>query len=199
MVGMRFRAFFFTGTSLIGGFLVVSACTTDYQKGEGDVAYGGPNSLSGKKPPGVSQDVAGEGGAASSSGTPGVPVCVSKGGTLVDGGACAVKFSTDILAIFGTANCQNTACHGGTSPRNEPGIEPSDGNGTWTKFQAFTMSTGIPYIDPCTTDDLASAMGQNLLENTGAKGGTHMPQGAQLEQADIDKVNTWLKCGSPNN
>ncbi|MDB4940751.1 MAG: hypothetical protein JWP97_285 [Labilithrix sp.] len=197
---MRLRASYLAGSCLLGGFLAITACTTDYQKGEGDVAYGGPNALSGKEPPDVTQEVTADGGGASSSGGAGAPACVAKGGTLVDAGApCAVSFSKDILAAFGVANCNNTACHGGASPRNKPAIEPSDGPTTWAKFQSFTMSTAIPYINPCSTDPLASAMGQNLLANTGAKGGVHMPQGGQLEQADIDKVNTWLTCGSPNN
>ena len=177
------------------------ACTTDYQQGKGDPSFGGPNALAGQRPPGVTSEVAAEAGGGTD--TPGSkPVCVAAGGTLIsaEAGACTVSFSKDILAAFGVANCGTTNCHGGATPRNEPGIEPSDGPTTWQKLQAFTISTGLPYINPCTIDDTKSAMGCNMIaEGQPGACGVHMPSGAQLPADAITKINTWLKCGSPNN
>jgi hypothetical protein len=198
MDAMRLRSFL-AAACLLSAVAAAAACTTDYQQGKGDPLYGGPNALAGQRPPGVTSDVASEGGAPTD--TPGSkPVCVAAGGSLVDGGACTVSFSKDILSAFGIANCGTTNCHGGATPRNEPGIEPSDPTTTWTKLQAFTISTGLPYINPCTIDDTKSSMGCNMIaEGQAGACGVHMPSGAQLPADAITKINTWLKCGSPNN
>jgi len=191
---MGFRTVFLVAACSLG---VIAACTTDYQQGKGDPLYGGPNALAGQRPPGVTSEVASEGGAGND--TPGgKPACVAAGGMLVDAGTCAVSFSKDILNAFGVANCGTPNCHGGATPRNEPGVEPSDPATTWQRLQAFTISTGKPYINPCSTDDSKAAMGCNMIADPGACG-VHMPSGAQLPADVITKINTWLKCGSPNN
>ncbi len=196
MVVMRVRTFLAAACLLSAVVALVAACTTDYQLGKGDPAYGGPNALAGQRPPGVTSEVASEAGTDPAAASK--PACVAAGGALVDAGACTVSFSKDILSAFGVANCGTTNCHGGTTPRNEPSIEPSDPVTTWTKLQAFTISTGLPYINPCSTDDKKAAMGCNMIADPGACG-VHMPSGAQLPAAAIEKINTWLKCGSPNN
>ncbi len=198
---MRFRPSMIAPACLAGGILVVGACTTDYQQGKGDPGFGGPNALAGQRPPGATADVTDDGGTGASSGAVGSkPKCVAAGGTLADAGTCAVSFSKDILGSFGLANCATANCHGGAVPRNEPRIEPSDGPGMWQEFQAFTISTGKPYINPCSTDDTTSALGCNLLADpTPCGGGVHMPSGAQMPADAVAKVATWLKCGAPNN
>src|SRR5437868_6409515 len=123
--------------------LAAFACTTDYQKGLDDPSFGAPNALAGQKQPASSTDLAavGEGGATgtSSGGTP--IVCVTTGGTLIDGGACAVSFKNDILAILGKSTCTQTSCHGGATPPTPPRIEPSDAPGMWTEFAGYKMNT----------------------------------------------------------
>lgn len=179
------------------------ACTTDYQKGLDDPSYGAPNALAGQKQPASSTDLAavGEGGAGTAGGGgSSTIVCVATGGTLVDGGPCAVKFSTDVLPILGNATCTQTSCHGGATPPTPPRIEPSDAPGMWAEFAGFKMNTGgLPYINPCSTDKTKSGIACNLYA-TGACG-VKMPLGGtpQVAQADIDKIEAWLACGSPNN
>jgi hypothetical protein len=177
-----------------------AACTTDYQQGKGDPNFGGPNALAGQRPPGATVDVETEGGVPAN--VPGSkPKCVAAGGSLADAGACSVSLSKDVLAAFGTAGCADPgSCHGGTTPRNEPRIEPSDGPSMWQEFQAFTLSTGKPYINPCSTNDSDSQMACNLL-NAGAPGacGVHMPVTGPFPTDAHDKIVTWLKCGAPNN
>jgi hypothetical protein len=199
MVTMRLRSSLLAVACLSAAFLAVAACTTDYQQGKGDPSFGGPNALAGQRPPGVTSDVTSEAGAATE--TPGAkPACVTKGGSVVDGGTCAVSFSKDILNSFGLANCGTTNSHGGATPRNEPGIDPGDPGATWQHLQAFTISTGKPYINPCSTDDTTSTMGCNMIaEGQPGACGVHMPSGAQLPADAVTKINTWLKCGSPNN
>jgi hypothetical protein len=123
---------------------------------------------------------------------------VKSGGAIVDGGACTVSFKTDILSAFGTANCQTAgSCHGGATPPNQPRIDPGDGPGMWTEFAAFKLSTGKPYINPCSIDPAQSTIACNV--NNAAPCGTVMPPGVGLPADVVAKIDTWLKCGSPNN
>jgi hypothetical protein len=185
---------------LASGALAVTACTTDYQLGKEDPNYGGPNALAGQRPPGATVDNEDGGGSSATTPIGSKPKCVAAGGTLADAGTCAVSFSKDVLAAFGTAGCADANCHGGVTPRNEPRIEPSDGPAMWQELQAFTLSTGKPYLDPCSTDDKQSTMGCNLYASgTPGACGVHMPSTGQLPADVITKIETWLKCGSPNN
>jgi hypothetical protein len=197
---MRFQPSLIASFAVAGAVLVVGACTTDYQQGKGDPNFGGPNALAGQRPPGATSDNLADGGSSSGSAVGSKPKCVGAGGTQVDAGTCAVSFSKDVLAAFGTADCANPNCHGGATPRNEPRIEPSDPAAMWQEFQAFTISTGKPYINPCSTDSAQSQMGCNLYAGgTAGACGVHMPSTGQLPPDAITKIETWLKCGSPNN
>lgn len=178
---------------------IVAACTTDYQKGKDDVAYGPPNVLAGARAPGPTVDYSDGEGGVSTSGPQGPNiVCVKKGGTAVDGGPCAVTFSTDVLSALGRAGCaQSSSCHGGSNPTNLPRIEPSDGPGMWAEFAAFTLSDGKAYINPCSTASAESGLACNLAASGGC--GVHMPPGGQVPAADLTAIETWLACGAPNN
>lgn len=198
MSGMRFRPSLIAAFCLSGGVLAIAACTTDYQLGKGDPNYGAPNALAGQRPPGPTVDFEAEGGTDPTA-VGSKPKCVVAGGTQPDAGMCTVSFASDVLKIYGTAGCSDVNCHGGATPRNEPRIEPSDGPAMWQEFQAFTLSNGKPYLDPCSTDPTQSTMTCNLAAGPPTLCGTHMPQGGQIAPADITKIETWLKCGAPNN
>lgn len=176
------------------GVLLVAACTTDYQKGLEDPNFGGPNALAGQKQPGPTSEVVSDGGTSSGGGA--APECVKAGGALVDGGACAVSFKT-ILAAFKTANCQTAGCHGGATPQNLPRIDPDDPNGMWAEFASFKLSNGKVYINPCSTDPAQSTIGCNV--NLAASCGSVMPPGVGLPANVVTDIETWLKCGAPNN
>lgn len=181
--------------------LVAVACTTDYQKGLDDPNFGDPNALAGQKQPGATSEVAsvpsGEGGAGGGGST---IACVASGGTVIDGGPCAVSFKNDVLPALGRSTCTQTSCHGGATPPTPPRIEPSDAPAMWQLFASFKMNTGnLPYINPCDKDKAKSGIACNLY----AVGhcGVQMPLGGTpaTPQADIDKIEQWLACGSPNN
>jgi hypothetical protein len=182
--------------------LVAVACTTDYQLGKDDPSYGDPNALAGQKQPGATTEVTtlgGEGGAVTPGGGSAI-VCVASGGTLIDAGPCAVSFKNDVLPALGRSTCTQTSCHGGTTPPSPPRIEPSDAPAMWQLFASFKMNTGnLPYINPCDKDKAKAGMACNLYA-TGYCG-VQMPLGGtpQTPQADIDKIEQWLACGSPNN
>jgi hypothetical protein len=177
------------------GLLAVVACVTDYQKGEGDPRFGAPNALAGQKQPGPSSDFSTPSG--STGGTGEMPECVRAGGKLVEGPACNVSFKT-ILAAFKTANCQTAgSCHGGDSPPNQPRIDPDNPAAMWSVFAAFKLSNGKLYINPCSTDPQESTIACNV--NVGAPCGSVMPPGQGLPPNVVADIETWLKCGSPNN
>jgi hypothetical protein len=176
-------------------FALFIACTTDYQKGLEDPRYGAPNAFDGRRQPGTTSETVSDGGGAAGS-----PGCVQNGGTLVDAGTCAISFKNNILAAFKQANCQMIgACHGGASPASSPRINPDDPTGTWTEFTTFKLSNsnGKPYINPCSVSAADSTMACNV--NTAATCGTLMPPGAGLPANIVADIETWLKCGSPNN
>jgi hypothetical protein len=181
--------------------LLALACITDYQKGVDDPDFGAPNALAGQKQPGSSTDVAPVGADGGGGSTTSVNVvCVTSGGTLLEAGApCAVSFEKDVLPALGRSTCAQTACHGGASPPTPPRIEPGDPKGMWDEFAGFKMNGGMPYINPCSTDKTKAGLACNLYA-TGACG-VKMPSGGQpqMPQEDIDKIDAWLECGSPNN
>lgn len=173
--------------AVAGGVWGLAACTTDYQKGLDDPRFGGPSALLGEKAP--EPPVRGGSNV----------LCVAEGASLVDGGACSVSFSKDVLGIFAEPTCGTaTTCHGGSNPANQPRVAPSDPAATWAIFAGFKLSNGKPYINPCSTDKAASTLVCNLAA-TGTCG-SHMPQtGPQISDEDLAKIDTWLACGSPNN
>jgi predicted CxxxxCH...CXXCH cytochrome family protein len=160
------------------------ACMTDYQKGLDDPRYGNANALANEVQPGTDA---------------GSIICTESGGTLVDGGTCRVSFAKDVLPALFRSTCANVACHGGSAPQNAPRIDPQDPGAMWSAFSRFKMSAGnLPYINPCSTDKTKAGIACNLhaTETCGVK----MPQGGpQMDQSDLDKIELWLGCGSPNN
>jgi len=171
------------------------ACTTDYQQGKGDPDFGDPNALKNQKQPGPSSELSRENG-----NTATTPVCVQSGGTLIEAGACATSFKSGVLAAFQAGGCAAVGCHGGSTPANQPPIDPNDGPGTWAQFAAFKLTNGKPYINPCSTDPAASTIAANVNPNApAADRGTLMPPGAVGLPAAIATIEAWQRCGSPNN
>ena len=176
--------------------LLFAACTTDYQLGLEDPNYGNANALAGQRQPGPTSEVVTDGGGGGGGGGASTPECVKRGETLVDGGACAVSFKT-ILAAFKAANCQTASCHGTATPPNEPRIDPDDPTGMWEEFAGFKLSNGTDYINPCSTDPAKSTIGCNV--NAATPCGAVMPPGVGLPGNVVADIETWLKCGAPNN
>jgi hypothetical protein len=67
----------------------------------------------------------------------------------------------------------------------------------YDEWAAFKISTGTPYINPCSTDPTKASLECNLAA-TGTCG-SKMPLGGNADPALVTKIDTWLKCGSPNN
>jgi hypothetical protein len=202
LYGMRFGSVLLFGACITSGLVLTVACTTDYQLGTSDPAYGAPNALENQRPPRPTLEGAtADGGTSASSSGASTPACVKAGGKLVEAGACPVSFKTDILKIFGTAAapsvaCTSTDCHGGKTPNAQPAIEPGTPEDTYNGFQAFTAG-GKPYVSPCETDPAKTSI---LCNVQAAACGSHMPKGGgQINAADLKKIEDWVKCGAPNN
>lgn len=190
---MRFGVLIGLSATTFGAALAVFACTTDYQKGLDDPRIGDPNTLENSQQPGPTNEAT----STAKGGDGGGPVCKQNGGTVVtDGGPCTVSFKTDVLGAFNGA-CTAPTCHGGANPAVPPKINPDDPSGTYATFVGFTMRGGKFYVNSCSQDDKQSGMACNLAA-TGACG-TKMPIGGQIPQETITKIETWLKCGAPNN
>jgi hypothetical protein len=178
---------FLAGAAIAASIIVLAACVTDYQKGLDDPRYGPPNGL-------LRQDQA-------EAGAPSAPACVTAGQSLAvaEGGTCAVTFKS-ILATFKTVNCNATpGCHGGPNPTAQPLIDTDDPDGTWRTLANYVIqSSGKPYINPCSTDPASSSITCNL--NKDAPCGNVMPNGSTVYPPDgRTAIETWLKCGAPNN
>jgi hypothetical protein len=179
------------GFTVAAGALVAIACTTDYQLGKDDPAFGDPNALAGQRPPGASSENGSSGGSVGAA-------CVKAGGKLVEAGTCNVSLKDGVLNEFGKAGCASTACHGGTTPLYEPRIEPGDGPAMWEEWQKFTLSNGKPYINPCSTTPADSTIACNV--NGGTPCGSLMPKGTTgLTPNIVQLIETWVACGAPNN
>src|SRR5579883_453894 len=171
--------------------------------GGGSSSSGGAASSSGSSG-GVSSSggSTSSGGGASSSGG-------SSSGPPADGGsgdaaarACSVSWSSQIFPSMGATGkwkCADSNCHGGfQSPRIT-----TDAGATYTTLAAYTLTQGpqhVAYIVPGNTDPTKSGIECNM---SGSSCGPQMPittGGASLPtQQDIQTIDTWVRCGAPNN
>ena len=144
--------------------------------------YGPPGGLRGKA-------FVDDAGALADSG-PAAPACTPD--KVVDGGACAVSWSGFVLPLLQGERCM--VCHA-----NQPPTFSSDVNTTYADFRDTVKlkASALPYINPCSTDPAAST----LVGNLRGTAGKIMPPAPQAPTAagDIDKVETWVKCGAPKN
>ncbi len=125
---------------------------------------------------------------------------------ICDGGVplCTVHWSADIfpkMMSTGAWKCANASCHGGVTPPRMT----DDAMATYAALTSFngTDSTGKYYIVPCNTDTTVSQI-ECSLSATGTCGHlmplTANPPGATpLSPADLQLIDSWVKCGAPNN
>ena len=143
------------------------------------VTYGNPNTLDRKNLPG-------EGGVEQL-------VCGAADGGDFDGGC--PSFATDIYPYFtaaGTWRCSDKACHGGTST---PPIDGANPGACLESLQKIAVKN-VPYV---LSDGGKDPLSQSLLCNLQGTCGSPMPKapGMTPTNADLCKVEAWLKCGAP--
>ena len=188
----------------VGTFsLIVAAglgCTDNATK------YGDSNGLAGKHIPSPVNTGAPTDDAATMTGPTLKDLCMGQGP--VDGGACAVSWSTTIypkyISAAGTWKCADANCHG-------PGAAqlPSISDDVAKAYLSLATYLGSgatsfarkAYINPCSIDPATSALDCNIKGSCTPKmpvtGASVASAGATA--AEIADVDTWLKCGAPFN
>lgn len=120
----------------------------------------------------------------------------------IDAGPCSVSWSTQIfpnMMSTGAWKCASSSCHGGfQAPKMS-----DDPNVTYDALVAYTMvppAPALPYVLPGETDPSKSGIECNL---SGGSCSQQMPltqNGAtHLSSSDLATLDTWVKCGAPDN
>lgn len=172
-----------------------SACETAYTRGEEDPRYGDPNTLEGKLVPGPRGTFGGGDGDGGGACTP---------DKYIDGTNCTVSFSKDIFPNMASTAAWQCAseqgCHGGKNPGAQPAIT-TDSKTTWENFRNFkNIDQNRPYINPCSGEPATSTFLCNITQGEGSCGKV-MPltPGAPVDAQAKLVIETWIKCGAPNN
>lgn len=177
--------------------------------GETDTTFGPPDGLVGRTAPpptstatttttgtGTAPPPEGDSGSPppppGDSGTTGTP---ETGGTV----GCAVSWTTDVFPMLestGSGTCGSAACH--ANGGQQPNVLDGNPTGTYNAFKGYTLLNGTGYITPGNTSPTASSMDCNLV--TSSCGAIAMPEApGALSQAQKTTIDTWIKCGAPEN
>ena len=180
--------------------------------GETDTRYGPPDGLVGRQAPqptatttttttstGTTPPPPADGGEAGTvpgndSGSSG-----SSGGGDTGTGSCAVSWTNDVFPMLestGSGACGGATCHAnGAQP---PTILDGNAAGTYNSLKGYTIINGKPYIAPGDTNIADSTMDCDLV--TGTCGANKMPLApGVLSTAQLTTIDTWVKCGAPQN
>jgi hypothetical protein len=168
--------------------------------GVADAGSSSGGSGSGATGSGSSSGVGGSAGVDSGSGLDGSRT--AGGGGPPDAG-CPVSWSKQIfpaLISTGKAKCSDSGCHGSGLQSPPMTDDPATTYETLASYIMVISPTRLPYISPGNADPKQSGIECNL---SGSDCGPQMPlvaNGAQtLALSDLQMVDTWIKCGSPNN
>jgi hypothetical protein len=211
MRGMRFHSSVLLGLLFAAGALP-AACG-----GETDTHYGPPDGLVGRQAPQPTATSTGSssgGGSSSSGGDSGMPppppadageagttpgndsgTPPAEGGT----GSCAVSWTNDVFPMLestGTGACGGGTCH--ASGAQPPTILDGNAAGTYNSLKGYTLINAKPYIAPGDTNLADSTMDCDLV--TGTCGANRMPLApGVLSPTQLTTIDTWVKCGAPQN
>jgi hypothetical protein len=113
--------------------------------------------------------------------------------------ACAVSWSSAVYPLLqgtGPGACASAQCHGGSST---PTISNSDSANTYATLTAF-MLNGHAYIAAGDSNPADSAIECNLGIAQPACGALAMPAApGALSAANLQTIDTWIRCGAPQN
>ena len=192
--------------------------------GEVDPTYGPPNGLEKVQPPAPGNGSTSSGGSSSGGSSSGGSSSGSSGTTSSSGGTtsssggsssgsssgssggdsgvttnCAVSWKTNVFPLFestGTGACGNAACHGGTNP---PTVVDNDPATTYKNLSVYNIN-GKPVFKTGDTTPSDSSIECDLGMQTPICGIAAMPEApGVLAGADRTTIDTWVKCGAPDN
>jgi hypothetical protein len=182
------------GMAAAGTFGALFACAAD-----STTNYGVPDGLPKTGPPMPD---------AGSTSTPMDATAPTDGGGKGDGAAeaapssCKQSWTKDVFPLLqstGTGGCGSTnGCHG-PGGGQIPSIVDDDAGGTYAGFTTFTVIDSKPYIAVGDMNPTDSMMDCQLV--LGSCGDTMPPttSGKMLGTTDKSTIDSWIKCGSPNN
>jgi hypothetical protein len=169
----------------------IAACLPEQER----TNYGPPESLGTRQFP----TPQGGGDATDAGGGPSTStLCGGKGpvATTCDGASWKKDIFGAMLSATGTMKCgSSTGCH--AAGGNTPTISGTDSDAAYASLAGYKLSNK-PYIDVCNTNNPdTSAIHGNL---SGAIP-TQMPlsPGVTATADQLTTIDTWLKCGAPNN
>jgi hypothetical protein len=114
--------------------------------------------------------------------------------------ACAVSWATAVYPIFestGPGQCASVSCHGGGL--TAPAITDGNAVGTYMTLAAYSLN-GHAYIAAGDTNPANSAIECNLSVVQPACGALPMPAApGSLSATDLQTIDTWIRCGAPQN
>lgn len=174
--------------------------------GETETTFGPPDGLVGRTAPPPTSSATTTATSTSTGTTPpagegGSPPPEDDAGTTEDGGtgSCAVSWTTDVFPLLestGSGSCGSAACH--ANGGQQPNVLDGNATGTYNALKGYTLLDNVGYIVPGNTNPADSAMDCNLVTST--CGAVAMPQApGALSQAQKTTIDTWIKCGAPEN
>ncbi len=126
------------------------------------------------------------------SGTTGTP---ETGGT----GSCAVSWTNDVFPMLestGSGSCGSAICH--ANGAQQPNVLDGNATGTYNAFKGYMILNGTGYITPGNTSPTASSIDCNLVTNSCGAGTMPLAPGT-LSATQKTTIDTWVKCGAPDN
>ena len=161
----------------LGGVRALVACSEITP-----TTFGNPNTLD-------RQNLPGEGG---------VEQLICAADASADGGGFdggCPSFATDIYPYFtaaGTWRCSDKACHGGATA---PPIDGANPGACLASLRKIAVKN-VPYV---LSDGGKDPNSSSILCNLQGSCGSKMPKppGVDPSNADLCKVQAWLKCGAP--
>jgi hypothetical protein len=110
-----------------------------------------------------------------------------------------VSWASDVYPLLqasGHGQCASSQCHGGGS---SPVIADSDPVGAYTTLTTFMLNGGL-YIAPGDPNPADSMIECNLSVTQPACGALPMPAApGAVTATDKQTIDTWIRCGSPQN
>ena len=113
--------------------------------------------------------------------------------------SCTVSWTNDVFPMLestGSGACGSATCH--ANGAQAPTIIDGNAAGTYNSLKGYTIINGKPYIAPGDTNLADSTMDCDLV--TATCGANRMPLApGVLSTAQLTTIDTWVKCGAPQN
>jgi hypothetical protein len=159
-----------------------------------ETSFGDPTGLR-------AQNIPGEGGVIITSACEaGLPEDILDAGRDAEAGACKVSFANNLYPRFladGGWKCSAPACHGGDN--QAPFFDAASPDTILAGLRASTLTVaGRPYL-VASTDGGGDPTKSSIYCNLSRSCGSAMPPSPPLANQEVCALETWLRCGAPDN